>query len=222
MPGPISQFFKIISVSAFFLSASCDSDNSGSGRDMASGENRKDPIATIVKTSEPASCQYPQKILILDFCSGWWAGEDGGDMYLTIVDILNQSCGNGKTSAEFHHITIKSGYPFYSGKSLAEYNQLWILSGGNSDDEDIPTTNPIFQKFVDEIAASQASLFLGGGVDYIDSVNTISNKIFGWNIISAPDRKVANAGVTIVNPLPPLSTISKLADIPQKNEIAGI
>ena len=46
----------------------------------------------------------PQKVLVLDFKSGWWAG-DGGNFVERITDALTKSCGQVMT-LEYHHLIL--------------------------------------------------------------------------------------------------------------------
>jgi hypothetical protein len=61
------------------------------------------------KPPVPDCVQTAQKILILDFKSGWWAG-DGGRFFQTILEGLTLEC-DSKVSIEYHHILGGGGFP---------------------------------------------------------------------------------------------------------------
>lgn len=126
-----------------------------------------------------------QRVLILDFKSGWWAG-DGGNLSQIISQGLTLQC-NSTVTIEYHHVVHVDSpgclakepdgqYKVITDPSIdwnKNYTQLWVLSGasGNLDHCDIqmdeqraPEPAPILNRFVDKLKTFQGSIFIGAGL----------------------------------------------------------
>jgi len=155
---------------------------------------------------DPAGCvQKAQRILIIDMKSGWWSG-DGGDFHTELLSRMIKDCPLVEVEYVFlQFIDPASGLPGFSGvlgfldhyparpgttnggflnldafpsRPWAEYQQVWLLSGGDHDPVDVPTTNAFFtDKIVGAMAAPVApgqpvpGLFIGGGLGHRDHAN---------------------------------------------------
>jgi hypothetical protein len=153
-------------------------------------------------------CKGPQRtVLVLDFKSGWWAG-DGGEAFSTILAGLTAAC-QGLVQVEYHHIlqhvlnsttdlwhaNLLERFPrrIATGGSLAAqpwdlatgfdqadfraYDQIWILSGADADPQDVPPSDPFFQGIVAKVAASGAHVFVGAGYGSIAHANAMATAL---------------------------------------------
>lgn len=147
-----------------------------------------------------------QSILILDFKSGWWAG-DGGNFFQKMVGSLQSAC-NQKVKIEYHHI-INSGsgggqfFPQLNGiqntmlvvpggattnagtgfgtafldATFASYTQIWVLSGSSADPLDLSLSDPFFLQVVQHAQASKAAFFIGAGYGSISHGNAVATAL---------------------------------------------
>jgi hypothetical protein len=74
-------------------------------------------------------------------------------------------------------LMVEANFP---SRPWNEYTQVWLLSGGNNDPTDIPTTNPFFLKLLTTYGTQPAtpsqlgpSLFLGAGLGHHDHANRV-------------------------------------------------
>lgn len=131
---------------------------------------------TVYPPLNPAACvPTPERLLIIDLKSGWWAG-DGSDLFRKLLARMVKDCVT--IDIEYHYIQfIKADviYPGITGvightsfhperpgfqnespldestvpsRPWHEYSQVWMLSGGNHDPTAVQTTHPFFQKLV--------------------------------------------------------------------------
>lgn len=169
-----------------------------------------------------------QNILILDFKSGWWAG-DGGDFFDKILRGISDPC-LGSVQIEYHHILQKSdnkrvfpsnqpimtsifgtGFmsptPNYSTsfnkQSINNYSQVWILSGSDKDPLDMKINDVFFRSLLNELSQTKVNLFIGAGFGSITHINAIGNTIGIGSIFSTTQiqGQVLNplVGVQILN-----------------------
>ena len=157
------------------------------------------------EVSVPACPPQNANILVLDFQSGWWAG-DGGDFVDRIVNGLQLNC-HGTVKIEYHHFvksattvvqgseqsrvvnsqlippatTISAGSPLFSqafgDATWSSYTQIWLLSGSSLDGADVPITDPFFANVLSHIANSKASLFIGVGFGSISHANVLTQSL---------------------------------------------
>lgn len=155
-------------------------------------------------------------ILILDFKSGWFAG-DGGTFF---SDSIAPNCpGEAALSIDYIHITtelvesnrnpltqqqyvlpclgqaVTRDWFVFDPKtegpaaectlgSLEAYGQVWILSGDEGDELDVPVSSALFQSVLQRLQERSAKgpmgLFLGAGLSNITHANTIARSTLGY------------------------------------------
>ncbi|MCX6128419.1 MAG: hypothetical protein NTX25_05060, partial [Proteobacteria bacterium] len=163
----------------------------------------------------------------LDLKSGWWAG-DGGSFVNKIVNSgLALPC-QGKVSIEYHHLTgngfgensvndqylmapsspvlmqqVASFEQIFKDPTWNSYQEIWLLSGSAADHADLPVASPFFQKLVQKISASKASLFIAAGFGSISHASAISTALgIGANFSTPhPEGMILNPmlGVGLIN-----------------------
>jgi hypothetical protein len=154
-------------------------------------------------------CPRDQNILIVDLKSGWWAG-DGGDLFVALLNNLKLPCDK-KVSIEYHHF-LEGGinytqlhpggdnisapsYDFMGAKfyqsDLANYTQIWFLSGSFADRSDLRFDNALFTALVKRIASSDANVFLGAGLGYLSHSNVLAKELLGAEIFSGASASTA-------------------------------
>ncbi len=133
-------------------------------------------ITTTGAVIPPKDCKIQQKILILDFKSGWWAG-DGGEFINHVVSRVKDASCTIQTLTEYHHLLDSN----FSKQTIdvANATQIWILSGSNSDEEDINTSSPKFRDLAAKVVASKAPLFIGAGYGSISHANYFAQLLYG-------------------------------------------
>ncbi len=141
----------------------------------------------------------PQNILMLDFKSGWWAG-DGGDFFKSLLSSLTAKC---KIKIEYHHIALTDDFfgemtnmmklfpgqekekemPLNVAEGFAEkdwnkYTQIWVLSGSKEDLADIKVDDEFFMAMMDELAnKKKPNVFVGSGYGSITHANAVMSKL---------------------------------------------
>lgn len=136
-----------------------------------------------------------QEILILDFKSGWWAG-DGGQVYKKITKIIKEGACTTEVNVEYHHIlkgehtAMYNDTPFMTpvskgilgnlkktqeGGGLENYTQVWILSGSKMDTADISATNSEFKALRVKLLQTSVNMFIGAGQGSVTHANAILN-----------------------------------------------
>lgn len=159
----------------------------------------------LVEGGELIRCpKKPQKILILDFKSGWWAG-DGGDFFNKLLGALHQDCPDD-VSIEYHHITRGPGIIFVAKKvinmqmfvpngagnlalgssdfstafgdaSWESYTEVWVLSGSHADPLDLVPNDAFFNAVLGKLSAIKANVFIGAGYGSITHANSASSTL---------------------------------------------
>jgi hypothetical protein len=152
----------------------------------------------------PAPCAQNRKILVIDLKSGWFAG-DGGDFFKSLT---NDNVCNGNITIHYVHFTKeftegnapiadiaicgngslnstarRTGKRCTEMKDLRSYDQLWLLSGDESDGDDISITSPLFQSIAQRArelrdANPKAGFYFGGGLGNIHHANALSKALF--------------------------------------------
>lgn len=155
------------------------------------------------------------KILILDFKSGWFAG-DGGTFF---SDSITPTCaGDAALDIDYLHITtelVETNRKVVSQQeyvlpclgqeaarnwfhfdltgagpaaectlgSLDTYGQIWVLSGDETDELDVPISSALFQSVLmrlqERSARGTMGLFLGAGLSNITHANSIAQSTLG-------------------------------------------
>lgn len=157
---------------------------------------------------DPCRDTRVRKLLIIDLKSGWFAG-DGGDFfesllnvrcadklqisYIHITNSFIQSnldkvpggaalvpCLNGKASKTFSSDADRAACTF---QSMTGYDQLWLLSGSEHDNEDISLGGALFANIKQrslELKNSNrsAGFFFGAGLANTDHGNALFASLF--------------------------------------------
>lgn len=144
---------------------------SGGGIPNGGGDSSAPPSIfdpnTPPNTSVPTDCNA-QDILILDFKSGWWAG-DGGDMYTAKIQAELQSACPGKTSTvEYYHILKENAPARFYAKDDFPYTQVWIFSGTLEYKYDIPLDHPGLIEVASKIREKKPNLLFSAGFGCVD------------------------------------------------------
>lgn len=179
--------------------------NSGNSNNGGAGNN-------IPNNPLPTDCQ-PQKMLILDFKSGWWSGDGGSTFSKLIKGELTAVCPKGESTVEYHHI-LKTNTPakFYND-AVFDYTQVWILSGSTADNLDIDPNHPGLADVITQIKAKKSKLFLGAGFGSIDHSNKVGSGVFGITPFATAHKtgdilniKSNGSNVSIINRTTPIGT----------------
>src|SRR4051812_32071129 len=78
-----------------------------------------------------------QNIKVIDLKSGWWQG-DGGDTDQFVIRHVTSKCPNVRFFYE--HVlygSFGSNLPTDGSPEPAEFDQIWLLSGGEADGSDL-------------------------------------------------------------------------------------
>lgn len=159
---------------------------SGSGGSGGSGTDIFTP-GTPTTTSIPTECN-PQHILILDFKSGWWAG-DGGDMYTKVIQAqLEQACPGKPSTLEYYHILKENAPARFYAKDDFPYTQVWIFSGTLEYKYDIPLDHPGLLEVANKIREKKPNLVFSAGFGCVDHSNRLAQLILGLTPFATPER----------------------------------
>lgn len=170
----------------------------------------EDPVVTLPPVTNPcADTARTHRVLILDFKSGWFAG-DGGEFF---KQITQTECNSTMQIAYIHFTTqkiesnldkIEGGselLPCLQGKgskvyetendvascavmgSFAHYDELWVLSGSQYDNNDIlpwgTQFNNIKARAVElKNANPRSGFFFGAGLSNNDHANIFAHDLF--------------------------------------------
>jgi len=128
------------------------------------------------KPTNPGCPVQTENVLIIDLKSGWWEG-DGGTTFNSIESSISSQCA--KFNIEYGHMTTvededgeASAFP---SKPFSTYNEIWVLSGAETDPEDLRLESSTFQRFLNGVTSSTANLFLGSGFGtnyHIDAITS--------------------------------------------------
>ncbi len=159
-------------------------------------EEPVDPELPMPAPAMPRTCpETDQHVLVLDFKSGWWAG-DGGTFFQTLLRELSDPC-IATVSFEYHHIVSGSNtsqvipgetqtteMPVLGDVDLTtrhadwgNYSQIWVLSGSSSDNLDLRVTDALFAGLAAKIKASGLPLMVGSGNGNITHANALMTKL---------------------------------------------
>lgn len=143
------------------------------------------------QTSLSPCPKISQQILVIDLKSGWWAG-DGARFFDKIMRGISAPCV-GTVEFEYHHILVddhESGiFPggslrrnastnfesMFQRKDWNQYTQIWLLSGSESDSDDLKFNDPLLNRITSEIASSKSALFLGTGFGSITHARKLAS-----------------------------------------------
>ena len=171
----------------------------------------------VTDAGELVKCpKNPQKILIMDYKSGWWAG-DGGQFFTKIIGGLHDECV-GAVSIEYHHLVTSGASLFMGGggdimnttlsvpggkagmggsdfgsafadATFNSYTQIWVLSGANNDPMDIHPGNAFLDQVLSATANSKANVFIGGGYGSIMTGNAFAGSLGLGTIFSTQQEE---------------------------------
>jgi hypothetical protein len=165
-----------------------------------------------------------QNILVIDFKSGWWAG-DAGTFFNRILNTMTAKC-NGKVTIEYHHIIYDkllakdTGFIYPGGKAIFTfqqndwnaYNQIWLLSGADYDNADLRDNDPFYQNIQQKIVASKSALLIGAGYGSIYHANSLSAALGMGSIFMPGISKGLVQHITNVKVLSRLTMGAQLLD----------
>jgi hypothetical protein len=157
-----------------------------------------------------ACVSKPQRLLIIDMKSGWWSGDGDWfhsqllprvvkdckqiEIEYYFLQYLDPSTGPVIPGFPLGTVGFLSFYPQKPGVSndtlmspenfpsrpWNEYQQVWLLSGGDHDPTDVPTESQFFQNLLAKFrtpaatpAQSVPSLFLATGLGHRDHANHV-------------------------------------------------
>lgn len=138
-----------------------------------------------------------QDILILDFRSGWWSGGGGGSFSAIALPAVVGACA--LTTVDYHHfetsmhvkciyknpsgggcqnlpaaVTVDDIRASFEKKSVADYTQIWVLSGSDQDPSDIPVGDALFQGVVGDTKGACIPMLVAAGDGFVTHANTIA------------------------------------------------
>jgi hypothetical protein len=141
-----------------------------------------------------------QDIVVFDFRSGWWTGGGGGDFAATALPIVAGACPG--TSVDYHHFenvmhvkclyqsgsmgscnqmaaanTVNDILSSLQHPNVADYTQIWVLSGSDQDPSDIPVGDALFQGVLGATTGACIPLLVAAGDGFITHANTVANDL---------------------------------------------
>jgi len=141
-----------------------------------------------------------QDIVVFDFRSGWWTGGGGGDFAAVALPIVVGACPG--TSVDYHHFEnvmhVKCLYQGGSAgscsqlpaantvsdilsslklASVADYTQIWVLSGSDQDPSDIPVGDALFQGVLSATTGACIPMLVAAGDGFVTHANTVTNDL---------------------------------------------
>ena len=156
-----------------------------------------------------ASCPTkPQNVKIIDLKSGWWQG-DGGDTDQYVFNHLKKECPNVHF---FYQHSLQYGGGFGFGKPRppvtsepSDFDQIWLLSGGEADGADLRTDSAEFVKYLQLMTNSKGNLFIGTGFGNVYHANALT-KALGLGELVLTDRETheypsPTSGLTVTSHL---------------------
>lgn len=154
---------------------------SGGGGVIGGGGNNPPDIFnpnTPNTTPVPEACN-PQDILILDFKSGWWAG-DGSDAYTAKIQAeLQNACPGKPSTVEYYHILKENAPAKFYAKADFPYTQVWIFAGTLEYKYDIPLDHPGLVEVASKIREKKPNLVFTSGFGCVDHANRLAQLILG-------------------------------------------
>ncbi len=141
-----------------------------------------------------------QDIVVFDFRSGWWTGGGGGDFAATALPVVAGACPG--TSVDYHHFenvmhvkclyqgggtgscmqmaaanTVNDILSSLQHPNVADYTQIWVLSGSDQDPSDIPVGDALFQGVLGATTGACIPLLVAAGDGFITHANTVTNDL---------------------------------------------
>ncbi|MGZ3804271.1 MAG: hypothetical protein ACXVB4_08690 [Pseudobdellovibrionaceae bacterium] len=147
-------------------------------------DNSSNPIGTTPGNDSLVLCPLKStNILIIDLkFGGWWEG-DGAGTFENLVSQINSQCN--QITLEYGHIINSSpNINDFPSKSFSDYDEIWILSGGSNNNDDLLIDSPTFQRFLNGILNSNANLLLGAGDGSDYHTNAITSAFGFGNLVS--------------------------------------
>jgi hypothetical protein len=142
----------------------------------------------------------PQEILIVDFRSGWWAGGGGGGFSGIALGAVVAACP--KTKVDYHHfetglhtkcvyettaggncqnltpaVTVADIRASFEHPTVGDYTQIWVLSGSDQDQSDIPVGDQLFQGVLGDTTGACIPMLVAAGDGFITHANTIAQDL---------------------------------------------
>ncbi len=172
-------------------------DGTGMGPDTVGGNNSGVPLPTVKNDGDATvgtevatnSClNKQQKVLVLDFKSGWWEGA-GVDFFQKVFAPLARDACTLEPVVEYYHVTKLTELLYKTDIDVASFTQVWILSGSFQDDSDLVPESKLLAELIGKLKASTANIFIGAGNGTFDHSNSFAKAIIGVDIF-ASGRKV--------------------------------
>lgn len=141
-----------------------------------------------------------QDIVVFDFRSGWWTGGGGGDFAAIALPVVTGACPG--TSVDYHHFenvmhvkclyqsgstgscqqmaaanTVSDILSTLQHPSVADYTQIWVLSGSDQDPSDIPVGDALFQGVLSATTGACIPMLVAAGDGFVTHANTITNDL---------------------------------------------
>jgi len=102
-------------------------------------------------------------------------------------------------------------------KELAQYTQIWILSGSEGDNLDFPVAHAFFEELLSKISSANVPLFIGAGYGSISHANALTSKL-GLGTVFTSDIPISGQGdivdLRVVNEVQNTISIENRVDIP--------
>jgi hypothetical protein len=177
----------------------------GSGSDPNLGSSSSGSGGVVdTSTFEPPKAigcsTRPQEILCVDFRSGWWAGGGGGTFSGTALGAVVAACPD--TKIDYHHfeinmhakcvyttsggggcqmltpaVTVADIRASFEHKAIGDYTQIWVLSGSDQDQSDIPVGDQLFQGVLGDTRGACIPMLVAAGDGFITHANTVTNDL---------------------------------------------
>ncbi|HEX8793645.1 MAG TPA: hypothetical protein VF765_22030 [Polyangiaceae bacterium] len=141
-----------------------------------------------------------QDIVVFDFRSGWWTGGGGGDFAAVALPVVTSACPG--TSVDYHHFenvmhvkclyqsgstgsckqmaaanTVADILSTLEHSSVADYTQIWVLSGSDQDPSDIPVGDALFQGVLSATTGACIPMLVAAGDGFVTHANTVTNDL---------------------------------------------
>ena len=141
-----------------------------------------------------------QEILIVDFRSGWWAGGGGGGFSGIALGAVVAACPS--TKVDYHHfetglhtkcvyqttgggscqnltpaVTVADIRASFEHQAVGDYTQIWVLSGSDQDQTDIPVGDQLFQGVLGDTTGACIPMLIAAGDGFITHANTVTTDL---------------------------------------------
>jgi hypothetical protein len=163
-------------------------------------KSNPESAGAFVPPTELGCSSRAQDILVLDFRSGWWSGGGGGGYSGVVLPAVVNACP--KTQVDYHHFEttmhVRCIYREGSGGScntigaavsvadirasfvhpnVGDYTQIWVLSGSDQDQSDIPTGDQLFKDILGDTRGTCIPLLIGAGDGFMTHAKSIANEL---------------------------------------------